>query len=143
MSQTISSLSKENERLVRELEYQGENGDLLLRENSRLNKVVQSLQVECSLQKASIEELSRKCKIKDKIIQSLRQDDGSGMTGTGTFGEGTMMGTGMGMGTGRGETNGKGRRMSETKKKKEQDFSTPASSATTQFMPDSGYTAEV
>ncbi|KAH7827771.1 uncharacterized protein MONOS_7449 [Monocercomonoides exilis] len=75
LSQTINSLTKENQKLLRELEYQGDNADLLIRENNRLSKVVSSLQVECSLQKTAIEELSRKCKVKDKVIELLRKDE--------------------------------------------------------------------
>ena len=50
-----------------------------MRENNRLSKVVQSLQVECSLQRASIEELSRKCKIQVQIIHTLQQEEQAGI----------------------------------------------------------------
>ncbi|KAK2955663.1 hypothetical protein BLNAU_9353 [Blattamonas nauphoetae] len=74
IQKTLTNLTVENQRLTKELEYQGENSDLLLRENTRLNKVVQTLQVEASLQKTAVEELTRKCKIKDKIIETLRME---------------------------------------------------------------------
>ncbi|KAA6388375.1 MAG: hypothetical protein EZS28_016098 [Streblomastix strix] len=77
LTQSIAAITKENQRLLRELEFQGENSDLLLRENARLNKVVQSLQVESSLQKTAVQELTRKCKIKEKIIEAMKMSSNS------------------------------------------------------------------
>jgi hypothetical protein len=38
-TELISKLTKENQRLLKELEFQGDNSDLLIRENARLGKV--------------------------------------------------------------------------------------------------------